>query len=99
MSDSIGKKAAKGLGNFALGIVMFLVLVLIMFMVMGLAVLDFLSWDLNATTALLFGIVASLAYAAAVFFVPVLRKNSAIRWFGICAVGDALWWAYLLMGG
>ncbi len=34
------------------------------------------------------------------FIIPYLRrKGTFTRWCGICALGDAIWWAYILMTG
>lgn len=96
-SDSIGKKAANGFVKFLVALAMFLVLFVIMILVLGTAVFDFLNVDLKATRALVLGIVLSTIYGIVVFVIPYFRKSGTIRWFGICAFGDAAWWAYLLI--
>ena len=51
---------------------------------------------MDTPVALTMGIVLSLIYAIVVFLIPYLRKMSTVKWFAICALGDAAWWAYLL---
>ena len=44
------------------------------------------------------GIVVCLLIFLITFIVPYLRKKGTMtRWLGICALGDALWLAYLLI--
>lgn len=34
------------------------------------------------------------------FIVPYLRKKGTFtRWCGVCALGDAIWWIYILVSG
>lgn len=95
-NDSLGKKAAKGLGKFFVGLLMFIILVAITLFVMGVAVFEFLDSDMDTPVALTTGIVLSVIYAIVVFVIPYLRKMGTVKWFAICALGDAAWWAYLL---
>ena len=96
-TDSIGKTAAKGFTKFLVALAMFIVLLAITLLVLGTAVFDFLNFDLKAKRALILGIVLSIIYGLVVFIIPYFRKSGTIRWFGICAFGDAAWWAYLLI--
>lgn len=44
------------------------------------------------------GIILSGIYALVTFIVPYLRrKGTFTRWFGIVAVGDVLWYIYLIL--
>ena len=95
--DSLGKKAAKGLGNFFVGMLMFIVLLAITLFVMGVAVFEFLDSNMDTPVALTIGIVLSLIYAIIVFVIPYFRAMGTVKWFAICALGDAAWWAYLLL--
>jgi uncharacterized membrane protein len=98
-NESIGKKAAKGVVKFFVGLLMFLILIAITFFVCGVAVFEFMSSDINTPFALIIGVILSLIYAAVVFVIPYLRKMGTMRWFAICALGDAIWWIYLLIAG
>ena len=94
----IGKRIASGAGKFFVGLMMFLILIAINLLVIGIAVFEFFEFNIDTPVALTIGIVLSLIYAAVVFIIPYLRsmKNSC-RWWAWCAIGDAIWWAYLLI--
>lgn len=95
-NDSLGKKTAKGLRKFFVGLVMFIILVAITFFVMAVAFFEFLNLNMGTPLALTIGIVLSVIYAIVVFVIPYLRKMRTVKWFAICALVDAAWWAYLL---
>ena len=95
-NDSLGTKAAKGLGKFFVGLLMFIILVAITLFVLGAAVFEFIESDMDTPVALGLGIGLSVVYAIIVFVIPYLRKIGTVKWFAICALGDAAWWAYLL---
>jgi len=96
-NESLGKKSANGVTNFFVGLLMFLILIAITLFVLGVAVLEFLNFNMGTPTALGLGIGLSVIYAVIVFAIPYLRKMSTVKWFAICALGDAAWWAYLLL--
>jgi len=95
-NDSLGKKATKGIRNFFVGLLMFIILVAITLFVMGVAVFEFINSNMETPVALRLGICLSVIYAIIVFVIPYLRKMNSVKWFAICALGDAAWWAYLL---
>ena len=95
-NDSSGKKAAKGLGRFFVGLFMFIILTAITVFVLGVSVFEFITSDMDTPVALTLGIVLSLIYAIIVFIIPYLRKIGTVKWFAFLALGDAAWWAYLL---
>lgn len=97
--NSITKSTAKGIGRFISGLIMFLILVGITFVVLGVAVFEFIHLDMEAKGALTIGIVLSIIYALLVFIIPYFRKSPTVRWFAYCALGDAIWWIYLLISG
>ena len=94
--SSLGKKAAKGLGKFFVGLLMFVILIAITLVVMGIAVFEFIYIDLDYTVALAIGIGLSLIYAIVVFAVPYLRKMALVKFWAILAILDAAYWAYLI---
>ena len=94
--ETLGKQAASGLLRFIVGLIMFLILAGITFLVMGAAVFEFIHMNMKTPAALTLGIVASLIYALIVYLIPYLRKIGTVRWFAYCALMDAAWWAYLL---
>ena len=95
-NESLEKKAAKGVGKFFVGLLMFIILLAITIFVMGAAVFEFFHSNIDTPVALGLGIALSLVYAIIVFVIPYLRKMGTVKWFAICALGDAAWWAYLL---
>ena len=95
--ESLGKKAAGGFARFLVALVMFIVLVAITIFVLGVAVFEFIDSNIKTPKALITGIVLSLLYAIIIFVVPYLRKIDSVKWFAFCALGDAAWWAYLLI--
>lgn len=98
--DSFGKKLGKGTGKFFVGLIMFLIIIAINLLVIGIAVFEFIELDMDTPIALTVGIVLSVIYAIVVFAIPYLRsmKNSC-RWWAWLAIGDAIWWGYLLISG
>jgi hypothetical protein len=95
--ESLGKKAASGFAKFLVALVMFIILVAITVFVLGVAVFEFINSNIATPKALITGIVLSVIYAVIVFVVPYLRKIDSVKWFAFCALGDAAWWAYLLI--
>ncbi len=96
MSSEETKKEAKA--GCLMEILFLLVALLINVLVFGIAVFQFINWNIETSTALTVGIVLSVIYAIVVYASPSLRKNSYIRWLGFLAVADAAWWIYLLIG-
>lgn len=94
--ESLGKKAAKGIGKFFIGLLMFIILAAITVLVLGIAVFEFIYTDLDTPVALGIGIGLSVLYAIIVFAIPYLRKMGIVKWWAILALGDTAWWTYLL---
>ena len=94
--ESLGKKTAKGIGKFFVGLLMFIILVAITLLVLGMAVFEFIETDMDTPVALGIGIGLSVLYAIIVFAIPYIRKIGIVKWWAILALGDAAWWAYLL---
>ncbi len=44
------------------------------------------------------GIILSLVFALIIFLTPYLRRASYLKWLGWLAIGDAIWWAYCMVG-
>ena len=63
---------------------------------MGVSVFEFINSDMDTPVALGLGIALSLVYAIIIFIIPYLRKIGSVKWFAYIAIGDAIWWAYLL---
>jgi len=98
--DSTGKKIGKGIAKFFVALLMFIILIGITLFVVGVAIAEFINSDMDTPVALTLGIILSVIYAIVVFAVPYLRKmKNSCRWFAILALGDAAWWAYLLITG
>lgn len=95
-AESLGSKAASGIGKFFIGILMFIILVAITIFVMGAAVFELINSSMDTPVALGLGIALSVIYAIVIFTIPYLRKIGTVKWFAICAIGDAVCWAYLL---
>lgn len=97
-NESVGKKIGKGLGRFFVGLLMLIILLAINLLVIGIAIFEFISIDMDTPIALIVGIVLSLIYAAVVYLIPYLRSmKNTCRWWAWCAIGDAIWWGYLLI--
>jgi len=98
--ESTGKAIAKGTGKFFVALLMLIILLAINLFVIGIAVVEFIEFDMDTPMALTVGIVLSLIYAAVIFIIPYLRhmKNTC-RWWAWLAIGDAIWWGYLLISG
>ena len=57
------------------------------------------AFDFEPTLCYL-AIAACLVIGAVTFIVPYLRKKGSLtRWCGIVAIGEAVWWMYLLATG
>jgi uncharacterized BrkB/YihY/UPF0761 family membrane protein len=98
--DFFGKKLGKGTGKFFVGLLMLLILIAINLLVIGIAVFEFFETDIDTPVALTVGIVLSLIYAIVVFVIPYLRSmKNTCRWWAWLAIGDAIWWGYLLISG
>lgn len=98
--NSIGKNVAKGTGKFLVGLIMFLILLAINIVVIGVGVFEFINLDMDTPVALAIGIALSLIYAIVVYAIPYLRSmKNTCRWWAWLAIGDAIWWAYLLISG
>lgn len=95
-NDTITQKASKGFTKFLVGLLMFIILVAISLFVMGVAIFEFLDSNIDTPVALTLGIILSVIYAIIVYIIPYLRKIGSVRWFALCALGDAAWWIYLL---
>lgn len=98
--DSSGKTIGKGALKFLVGLIMFLILLAINLLVLGIAVFEFIESDMDTPIALTIGIVLSLVYAIVVYAIPYLRSmKNTCRWWAWLAIGDAIWWGYLLITG
>jgi len=96
-NESLGKKAGNSITKFFVSLLMFIILIAITVFVMGVAVLEFINFDMDTPMALGLGVGLSLIYAVIIYAIPYLRNMSSVKWFAICALGGALWWAYLLL--
>lgn len=92
MSEIKEKKSAGCLSE----IFFYLLAVIVGLVSIGLVVLGALSG--KGGIAFL-GIGLSVVFALVVFCVPYLRRNSYIKWLAWMALGDAAWWAYMIIKG
>ena len=92
MSDNKEKKSAGCLVEFLFYLIaLFVGLISIGLVVMG---------ALSAKGPIAFlGIGLSVVFAIVVFCVPYLRRNSYIKWLAWLALGDAIWWAFMIVAG
>ena len=85
-NDSLGKKVARGAGNFFLGLLMAVIALGINFIMFFGAFIDpfddEIFWIFGATSVL---------YAIICFAVPALRRISYVRWLAYLAIVDAIW--------